>query len=363
MGKFIGREKELSILKQKVDSALGKKGSTVFLFGNAGTGKTRLVSEAIKYAKDKNFKILVGEGIKGVDVDFEVMFSALKKYLIIKDRGESDEKGKLLRAIKHASPDIVAVVPIVGDIIAAGTSLFVRYKEEQGELKPREIDSNADKDTMFNLFKEMINDLSSKVPLLLFFDNLHFADEESLKIMHYLSRLAIEKRIFIICSYDLEHVKENPQLRDTIQRMNREKLFLEMPLQNLTEPETIELVSELSKEKAGEKTAKEIYSKTNGNMFLIEEIVKNINWKNPKIELPETTKEIIEGRLKDISENDRKVLEIANAIGKQFTFSQLLEKSNLPEEKLMDSIDSLIDKKLIKEIDASKDLYEMNCII
>ncbi|MCK5310048.1 MAG: AAA family ATPase, partial [Thermoplasmata archaeon] len=57
---LIGRDEELNKLKQSLDNAIAGNGSTVFIAGEAGIGKTRLVSEIIKEAEAKNVQLIQG---------------------------------------------------------------------------------------------------------------------------------------------------------------------------------------------------------------------------------------------------------------------------------------------------------------
>ena len=57
---LIGREAELNKLKQSLDNAISGKGSTTFIAGEAGIGKTRLVSELIKEAEAKDVQLIQG---------------------------------------------------------------------------------------------------------------------------------------------------------------------------------------------------------------------------------------------------------------------------------------------------------------
>ena len=58
--KFVGREQELTKLEQYLKQAIRGKGSTIFISGEAGTGKTRLTKEFLKRIKDKRLSVLSG---------------------------------------------------------------------------------------------------------------------------------------------------------------------------------------------------------------------------------------------------------------------------------------------------------------
>ncbi|MEW5936934.1 MAG: tetratricopeptide repeat protein [Candidatus Thermoplasmatota archaeon] len=57
---LVGREEELGRLRAKLEEALQEEGSTVFVAGEAGIGKTRLVSELIKDAEAKGAQVIRG---------------------------------------------------------------------------------------------------------------------------------------------------------------------------------------------------------------------------------------------------------------------------------------------------------------
>ena len=57
---LVGREKELEKLQRNLDSVLSGKGKTVFIAGEAGSGKTRLTNEFLNIAKKRDMTILFG---------------------------------------------------------------------------------------------------------------------------------------------------------------------------------------------------------------------------------------------------------------------------------------------------------------
>ena len=77
---LVGREHELKELQSYLNSATQGKGKTVFVSGEAGSGKTRLVSEFLKIAREQNVTILTGWCLSNASVPyfpfFEVFNSA-----------------------------------------------------------------------------------------------------------------------------------------------------------------------------------------------------------------------------------------------------------------------------------------------
>ncbi len=80
--------------------------------------------------------------------------------------------------------------------------------------------------------------LASTKPLVLFIEDLHWADSASLSLLHHLSRIISSERILILATYRSDEVTEmvedhlNP-LTDTLRLMSREDLFREIKLPSL----------------------------------------------------------------------------------------------------------------------------------
>ncbi len=69
VSKFVDREKEFSRLKKVLDGCSKGRGSTVFVTGEAGIGKTRIVNKMGKYAESNGFMFLKGRCAFGADTD------------------------------------------------------------------------------------------------------------------------------------------------------------------------------------------------------------------------------------------------------------------------------------------------------
>ena len=75
---MVGRERELEKLTKHLDDALEGRGSAVFISGEAGIGKTRLVEELKKVAQSKGFLVLSGYSMYESLTPYMPFFEALK---------------------------------------------------------------------------------------------------------------------------------------------------------------------------------------------------------------------------------------------------------------------------------------------
>ena len=77
---LVGREHELEELHSFLNSAINGKGTTVFVSGEAGAGKTRLVTEFLKQARKQEVTILTGWCLSNAAVPYFPFFEAFNRY-------------------------------------------------------------------------------------------------------------------------------------------------------------------------------------------------------------------------------------------------------------------------------------------
>ena len=109
---LIGREKELKILTEALDSAISGEGSTMLVSGEAGIGKSRLIEEFLTFAKTKDIKVLSGGAVSDVARPFSIFTEAL---------GEEVE-GSLFEEQEHKSFIKVFAVNSAGLLVADASS-------------------------------------------------------------------------------------------------------------------------------------------------------------------------------------------------------------------------------------------------
>jgi DNA-binding SARP family transcriptional activator/regulation of enolase protein 1 (concanavalin A-like superfamily) len=345
-GRMVGRDAELAALKRQVDAARDSAGATLFLAGEPGIGKTRLATEVTAYARLRGFRVMAGRCDEQGAAPYQPLAEALREYL------ETAESGQVEQALPPpVACELVRLVPQVAN----------KVKEiPQVPPLPPEPARQALTEAMRQFFAFVT---THDAPVLLFLDDLHWADEGSLALLHALARQARSMRLLILGTYRDVEVEAQHPLERTLAALNRERLSERISLRRLSKPAVAEMVAALLDEPLPTPFLTLLHRQTEGNPFFIEEMLKHLveegaifreggRWQvqlPEPIGIPHSIKITIERRLQRLSEESREALTLAAVIGQQFRFDLLLEASGLDEDRLLDMLDEWLGARLVVE--------------
>jgi predicted ATPase len=140
-------------------------------------------------------------------------------------------------------------------------------------------DPRMERDRTFAKVAQIFLQLSSVLPLVLFLDDLQWADPLSLALINYLARKCRDSRLLIIGAYRLEEIVPTKEglhpLQETIFSMNREDLSTMMELNPLTRNDLPELLTSICHSSLGEEFVEKLYMETEGNpLFTVETLAR-----------------------------------------------------------------------------------------
>jgi tetratricopeptide (TPR) repeat protein len=300
---LVGRRKEKRELKQCLDAAIEGKGNTVFISGEAGSGKTRLANEFLKQANSAGVTVLSGWCLSNAAVPYFPFLEA-------------------------SNSSVTTNLSSLFTLQGLNTKTWLTQQGSNQNLSPR-----VWKDQTFAAVTQELLSISTANPLILFIDDLHWADSASLSLLHYMSRSISCDRILILASYRSEEVKTNQthQLRDTLRLMGREDLFKEIILSGLNQAEVGEIAENMLGGKVDEEFVRKLTQETKGlPLFVIESIrtlythesfiQENYVWhtKVQSFGIPPKVKDVILRRLDFLEPNQRKILDAASLVGEKF---------------------------------------------
>ncbi len=315
---FVGRESEIRELQDCLSSIIEGNGKTVFVSGEAGTGKTRLVTEFLKLIVNRQLTILVGWCLSDASIPYFPFIEAFKDCV----RKLADEpETSLSKRIKHEF----------------GIAQKALTKTMRVEEKPAVRSSpTVWKDATFATVGSAMQIASELCPVLLFIDDLHWADSASLALLHYLSRVLSSKKVFIVVTFRSEELhpsadgKPHP-LVETARLLRREDLLKEINLTNLNGLEVAKVAEHIARGPLDPEFVAKLAAESLGNpLFVIESMRMLIENKSlvkkdgylqlatEEIGIPQKVRDIILRRLGSLKPEQRRMLDLASVIGEKF---------------------------------------------
>ena len=341
---LVDREDELATLKSRLDDVLRGEGSLVFVTGEAGIGKTRLLMELKAYAKLRGAMFLGGNCYEEGAVPYKPWIEVIREYL------RRSQPELLYKVAGRYATEIVKLVPEATSKLSAIPPLPSLGPEEE-RLR------------LFEAVTQFFINVSKETPLVVFLDNLQWADPSTMQLLHYLGRSLRLERLTIVGAYrDLE-LEEKHALSKCLLSMNRERLFQTLPLKRLKASEVGVMVRQTFGDKVPPKLASLVYDKSGGNPFFVEEVLRSLaeermvqpgekGWVVPdvsRIQIPKTVKAVVTQRLKRLDEACQRTLSLVAVVGREFDFQVLKEITGLEEDQLVDHLDECLRNGLIQE--------------
>ena len=331
---LVGRERELEELQLLLDSAVKGKGSTVLVSGEAGAGKTRLVTEFLKTAKKSDIIVLTGWCLSNAAVPYFPFFEAFNVYFS--------------GGLEKADSENVEL-----------KSWLLGPAETERFGKSQVISPQVWKDQTFAAVASTLASIAAKKTVVLFIDDLHWADSASLALFHYIASAVESLKVLLLATYRSEQRTLDAEGRphplvETLRLMKREDLFEEIKVGSLSEG----AVSALAKSMLGgdlqSALAEKLAGESQGNPLFVVESLRMLRERDVLVEeqdkwrlvsdelgIPDKIKDIILQRLAVLRREQRRMLDAASVIGEKFDAKLLSSILGLNQLEVIETLDSI----------------------
>ena len=340
---LVGRQKELSELTSHLECAVDGKGITVFVSGDAGAGKTKLTNEFLKRAKQREVVVLSGSCLGNVAVPYLPFVEAFDAYF--SSLYEEESKAQLVGANAkqlRTEPNKIEELRI--------TAWLTGFSPSEKFEKVAAPSPQVWKNQLFAAIGKTLQSISAQSPIILFIEDIHWADSASLALLHYVSRNIKSERILLLATFRSEELTADEDghphpLAEVLRLMRREDLFSEIKLPNLGKKEISRIVEHMIGGTVQPELIDRLTKESQGNaLFMVESlrmlferkslIKENGQWRLTVDELgiPSKIKDIILGRLAILNHSQRRILDVASVIGERFNvelLSAMLEQDTL----------------------------------
>ncbi|MEZ0107686.1 ATP/maltotriose-dependent transcriptional regulator MalT [Catenulispora sp. EB89] len=301
---FVSRTAELGQLVDLVRQAGSGRAGTAMIAGEAGVGKTRLIAEFTEQARhDLNAHVLSGSCVKLGDgvLPYAPLVESLRALLW--------EKGpEMVRQV--AGPAWNDLADLVSDVAgggfgsggggsagAAGPDVGV-----PGRLR------------IFNAVRRMLERLGTTAPVVLVFEDLHWADQSTLDLVSYLTHTMADERTLLACSHR-SALPAGHRLRKMLAEPGFGPRVTSMELPRFTEAELTLFLDEFAP--LDRDATRRYYEVCDGNAFFAEQLAVSGVLSGPadSVEepVPRSVEELVLARVSALSAAARRVLRIASA--------------------------------------------------
>ncbi len=348
--KFIGREKEILKAKKIFDDALREyKPGCFFICGNIGVGKTRFLQEINNYFKNKCFFISSTGEKERINIPYYLITEAFRNFF------KSCRKEFIKDIFSHLPPDEANQLILLFSEVEEILQTAPVEKKEWGEEK---------RFFLFKGFRDLLLSLLERKPVLVSFDNVHYADIATLELIYYFLRLPHPISLLINGAFISQYVTEETPLFGILENFRKEKRFTEISLEGFNKEEINELIKTIFEGlTASPLFIEEIEKSTGGNPYFIEEILKllveegfvfyhNDKWQIKEkegLKLPFSLEEVIKRRLSNLDPEVKELLFEASLIGQQFDVKALSELHKRDEGYILEILERAKSAHLIVE--------------
>lgn len=325
---LIGRATESAQLRTQVAEAFTGRPRAVFLTGETGIGKSRLLREAVSLAvtHDAGTTLLLGRCL--------------------------DERG-MPPYLPWIEACAILTPPARGGHLESTVLLSLLAGDEASPVEVGSLSPEQRKLRLFDRVCQAVAGLASSHPVVLGFDDLQWSDAASNELLRYLLAHVPPVPLLVIGAYRTEEVSTNADLMRTIEELDRRRLLTTVVIGPLPTAACAHLVEELVPGiHLDPRLVTAVLERCEGNPFYAEEVVRALAAEGSlaaaksgstdaagtgdatRLPLPRGVAAIIERRLRDLSDAGRTVLEAAALIGRQIPAALVATVVGIEEEEV-----------------------------
>jgi serine/threonine protein kinase/tetratricopeptide (TPR) repeat protein len=317
----------------------------ISLLGEAGIGKTRLAEEMSLLAQQQGWAVIWGRAHSHEQqMAYRIWIDILRNTLAYNSWPwqEVADSPAEYQPLKALLPELAEIFP--SNVLVAGET------GEQVQFR------------LWEALQALFTAMSTRAPLLLVLDDLHWTDHSSQELLGYLVRTLADQRVLLVGTSREREIIPTQPLHALFRLLQKQHMLTRMVLSPLTESEIGQLVADLSLP-----IVRGIQRQAAGNPFFAEEFARFSRHRAeeaaekplsaafaPGSKLPPGISTVFEQRINQLSEASQRMLYCAAVLGNTFSFNliQLMQNSDAlrgNEEALLTQLEEVLQAGLVTE--------------
>ena len=316
--RLIGRAAELAELEAALADAGDGRPSMVFLAGESGVGKSRLLSELERHAGERGGLVLAGDCV---------------------DLGESE--------LPYV-PLVAALRPLArsGDpaLTAPVRAAVAPLLPGQAPVAAEESAEDGAQARLFEGLLSLLDALGAERPVLLLIEDLHWADRSTRAALAFLARSLVAERVLVVCSYRPDELHRRHPLRPLLADLERAPHARRITLGPLTRAELADQLADILGAPPDAELLERLWSRSGGNPLYCEELLAaGLDGRGAA---PDTLRDALMLRVESLPDPAQEILRLV-AVGQRTDHPLLIATSGLDERTLRDAQREAVDSHIL----------------
>ncbi len=342
---FVGRTDELALLDRAFrEMADGRERRTVLIGGEPGVGKTTLLAHALRRWYDAGATIAMGRCEEDVRSPYGAFIDALGH--LVASAPDDVLRGHVERHGRGVLPLVPGLADRVGPLPDAAAA-----------------DPETERFLLFAAAADLLAAVSETAPIVLFLDDLHWADAGTASLLRSVATAADPARVLIVGTLRTHELAASHPMGQVAAAFHRVAAVTRLELDGLRRADVIDLVEHWTGTGRGagsERLAEALVAETDGNAFFVTELVRHLDETGQLAGLadappghgalvPESVREVLAERIARLGSLGDTVLSAAAVIGSEFHLSLLAEVTGTADEKLLEVLADSTSAALVRE--------------
>jgi DNA-binding CsgD family transcriptional regulator len=311
---MVGRSEQLAGLRQLCDLACAGSPAVALLGGEAGVGKTRLITEFTAGLAGR--AVLLSGGcvdLGGVGLAYAPFTAALRG--LVRQLGAED----VAALLPGGTPvELGRLLPALGVSRPPGTGL----DDDPGTARAR----------LFEEFLGLLENLADRRPVVLVIEDAHWADQSSRDLLSFLARnLEAGTALLIVVSYRTDDLDRGHPLRPLLAELERLPQVHRIELRRLSRREVIAQIRGILDGPGPAGLVAEVARRSDGNPLFVEVLLESS-------QLPQPLADLVLARVGQLPDGTQRVLGAAAVAGARFGQPLLEAATGLTEAALSDAL-------------------------
>jgi len=304
-----GRDEEIATVRHFVAADRG----VLFIVGEAGLGKTRLVRECARLAAGAGSPVLIGLSL---DEDSGLPYAPF-----------ADAWAHHRRATAAS----------------AESDPFLSFSPSGGSAQ-------EDRLRLFQSVERAVEAVAKQGPVCLIVEDLHQADQSSLQLFHHLARATRTMPLLLVGTYRDEEVLVGRALHTMLGSVGRERLATRVSLTRLDRNATAQFVERLLPGGGEPAVVDAVHALAEGNPFHTEEVLEAMREEaTTEPTLPPTLLDIVRHRVRRLGRDAERLLSAAALVGLSFPFDVAQRASGIAYEAALDALELGVEARIVEE--------------